>query len=41
MTIWRILKQQHQAQFTASPSAVYRLVQAIRRAQPPDRHAAD
>ena len=35
MTIWRLLKQQHQAQFTASPSAVYRLVQAIRRAQPP------
>ena len=35
MTIWRILKQQHPAQFTASPSAVYRLVQAIRRAQPP------
>ena len=35
MTIWRLLKQQHQAQFTASPSAVYRLVQGIRRAQPP------
>lgn len=35
MTIWRTLKQQHQAQFTTSPSAVYRLVQAIRRAQPP------
>ena len=35
MTIWRTLKQQHPTQFTASPSAVYRLVQAIRRAQPP------
>jgi transposase len=35
MTIWRILKQRHPDQFTASPSAVYRLVRATRGRQPP------
>jgi transposase len=36
MTIWRILKQRHPEQFIASPSAVYRLVRAIRGNQPPE-----
>lgn len=35
MTIWRILRDRHKPDFKASPSAVYRLVRAIRREQPP------
>jgi transposase len=35
MTIWRILKQRHPEQFTASPSALYRLVRAVRCERPP------
>ncbi len=34
MTIWRVLRGQHPQDFTASSSAIYRLVHAIRREQP-------
>ncbi len=35
MTIWRLLHGRHPQEFTASSSAIYRLVHAIRRGQPP------
>lgn len=35
MTIWRLLHGRYQQAFPASPSAIYRLVRAIRRDQPP------
>lgn len=36
LTIWRILKGRYPDVFTASPSAVYRLVRALRASQPPE-----
>ena len=35
MTIWRLLRGRHPQDFSASSSAIYRLVQAIRREHPP------
>ena len=35
MTIWLLLQGRHPQEFGASPSAIYRLVRAIRREQPP------
>ena len=35
ITIWRLLQGRHPQEFGASPSAIYRLVSAIRREQPP------
>jgi transposase len=35
MTIWRLLHGRHPQEFAASSSAIYRLVHAIRREQPP------
>jgi transposase len=35
MTIWRLLQGRHPQEFGASPAAIYRLVRALRREQPP------
>jgi len=36
LTIWRLLKQRHEAQFQASPSAVYRMVRRLRAERAPE-----
>jgi len=36
LSIWRILKGRYPAPFSASPSAVYRLVRSVRASQPPE-----
>jgi transposase len=36
LTVWRLLKGRYREAFTASPSAVYRLVRVMRASQPPE-----